>query len=177
LRHRTRQRSLAICGLALAAAVLGACGGATPKGPQTVSGDGFSFTAPAGWQVDRTGGRITAVPERGEELLWVSLATLRRRYRQALWPKVVPELDKVAAQLAAQLRSGRLVARRTVVVAGRRARSYDIDYEGTSGSLVERIAFVLEGKREYQLLCRWRVQAPELGKTACAAFIATFRLV
>jgi hypothetical protein len=62
---------------------------------------------------------------------------------------VARELDSVAAQLAGQLQ-GKVVSRRTATVGGRDARAYVIDHD----SLTEEITFVLQGKREYELLCR-----------------------
>ena len=59
------------------------------------------------------------------------------------------ELDGVVDRLAAQ-QKGRVASRETATIAGRKARSYRVDYDGK----VQEIAFVLEGRREYQLLCR-----------------------
>ena len=84
----------------------------------------------------------------------------------------MPELDRAAAQLAKQ-QNGQVGESRTVTIAGRRARSYDIDYERDGKALVERLAFVLRGKTEYLLLCRY----DRGGDTAaCERLLATFTL-
>ena len=94
---------------------------------------------------------------------------LVRAFRPELWPKVVPELDRAADAVAKQ-QSGTVAASRTVDVSGRQARSYDIDYEREGKQLVERITFVLRGKTEYYLLCRY-----DGGDTdACERLLATF---
>ena len=58
-------------------------------------------------------------------------------------------------------------------VTGRRARSYDIDYSQGRKQLVEQLAFVLRGKTEYLLLCRY-ARGGDTG--ACDRLLATFRL-
>jgi hypothetical protein len=177
LRQGLRQRTFATCGLALVVVLAAGCGTGGKKASQTVTAERFSFVAPADWQVERDPLRVTVAPRRGEALLWVSAGSLRRRYHDRLWPKVVPELDKVARQLAAQLRGGQVTARTTIQVSGRRARRYDIQYRGPNGLLVERIVFLLQDRAEYQLLCRWRSSAAEPGKAACVGFLASFRLI
>ena len=97
---------------------------------------------------------------------------LAKPYRPALWSKVVPVLDGVAAQLSSTLR-GHVVARSTTLVAGRRARRYEIEFTRGGKDLVERIVFLLDGRREYQLLCRFE---PGGKPSACSNFLATFRL-
>src|SRR5207253_9917631 len=142
----------------LIAAVLAlpACGGAGPARVQTLTGEGYSFEAPAGWQVERTSQSIEAAI--GTGAVSVTVFRLTHQYRPELWPKVVPELDGVARNLADQLR-GRVGVGATVTVAGRRARRYEIAFRRRRGDFVERITFVLDGRREYQLLCRYRVGA------------------
>ena len=97
---------------------------------------------------------------------------LIRAYRPELWNKVVAELDRAAAAVASQ-QKGKLANPKTVTIGGRRARQYDIEYEHDGKQLVERIAFVLRGKTEYLLLCRYERD----GNTrACDRLLATFRL-
>ena len=63
--------------------------------------------------------------------------------------------------------------RATVTVAGLRARRYEVAYARDGKQLVERTAFVLRGKTEYLLLCRYE----RGGDTrACDGLLATFRL-
>jgi hypothetical protein len=158
------------------AAVLAAagCGGSGAK-EQILSGNGYSFRAPAGWAVER--GVQTIAATRGERTISVTVFRLMHPFRAELWPRVVSELDGVAANLADQLR-GTAGAGTTVTVAGRTARRYDISFRRSGGAFVERITFVLDGTREYQLLCRYRAGAerdrPEVD--ACAALGSSFRL-
>jgi hypothetical protein len=148
--------------------VLAGCGGGGTTPPKVVQGSGYRFTAPADWAVVRSG-RALQVSE-GLQLLSVTRYPLLRAYRPALWARVVPELDRAATQLATQ-QHGHVGDMRTVTVAGRRARRYDIDYERDGKALVERIAFVLRGKTEYLLLCRYE----RGGDTAaCDRLLATF---
>jgi hypothetical protein len=108
----------------------------------------------------------------GLRLVSVTRYPLLRPYRPALWVRVVPELDRAASQLAKQ-QNGKVGDSRTVTIAGRNARSYDIDYERDGKALVERLAFVLRGKTEYLLLCRY----DRGGDTAaCGRLLATFTL-
>jgi hypothetical protein len=149
---RDDPRKLPVPALAVVALVLGAsaCGGSGEKSAapeRTVSGPGYNFAAPAGWRVARTGRSTQA--RSGAELVSVTIFPLARRYDASLWPKVVPELDRVARELAAR-EGGRVEHGRTEEIADRNARVYDIVREGAD----ERIAFVLEGRREYQLFCR-----------------------
>jgi hypothetical protein len=84
----------------------------------------------------------------------------------------VPELDRAATELAQQ-QNGKVRSSQTVTIAGRQARRYDIDYTRDGKQLVERIAFVLRGKTEYLLLCRYE----RGGSTdACDRLLATFTL-
>jgi len=89
-----------------------------------------------------------------------------------LWQKVVTELDGVASNLADQLR-GHADAGATVTVAGHRARRYEIVFRRRGGDFVEQITFVLDGRSEYQLLCRYRAGADV---RPCAALGSSFRL-
>jgi hypothetical protein len=152
----------------LAALALAGCGGASAP-PVTLRGDGFSFNAPGGWTVTRTGTSIGAAHGSGS----VSVTTFRltRTNRPQLWSKAVKELDGVAAKLASQLH-GTVVAGRTVQAGGTTARQYDLAFTRNGDRLVERITFVLRGRREYELLCRF-----EAGKddSACAALQTSFR--
>lgn len=146
------------------------CGGRGETKVQTVRGPGYAFDAPSGWQVTRNGQELQA--SSGTDLLSVTRYALLRRFRPALWDKVVPELDRAADGVARQ-QHGTVSARRTTTIAGLRARSYDVAYERGGRALVERIGFVLRGKAEYLLLCRYE----RGGDTrACAGLGATFRL-
>ena len=133
-------------------------------------GEGFTFSAPAGWVVGRGGGEVQA--GQGMDLVSVTRYPLLRRFQPELWAKVVAELDRAAGAVARQ-QNGAVVDLETVTVAGQRARRYDVVYERKSKKLTERITFVLRGKMEYLLLCRYeRGGATE----ACDLLLRSFRL-
>jgi hypothetical protein len=113
-----------------------------------VGGNGFTFAAPAGWEVKRSA-RTVAAEDGDVDRVQVTTFRLVKPYRPALFAAASRELDRVAEQLADRLK-GRLTTRRTITVAGRKARQYVIDHDGTS----QEITFVLRGRNEYQLLCR-----------------------
>ncbi|MGE5272501.1 MAG: hypothetical protein ACM3QU_01845 [Verrucomicrobiota bacterium] len=156
--------------LALLPLAAGCGGGGTGEtsaaSGQTVGGPGFSFQAPEGWTVKT---RPTAADARqdGSTVVSVNVLPLVKPYRLALFPRVAKELDHVASAYAASLK-GTVTSKRTLVVAGRRARQYEISH----GALVDRITFVLRKKQNYQLTCRWRSQDGE--PPACAELVASF---
>jgi hypothetical protein len=158
--------------LVVFAALLAGCGGHS-TGPvlRRATGPSYHFAYPSGWRVMRTARSVTAAGT-GEELVSVTVFRLAKRYRPALWPKVVPVLDGVAAQLSSGLH-GHVASRSTTLVAGRRARRYELEFRRDGKDLVERIVFLLDGRREYQLLCRFE---PGGKASACSGFLATFRL-
>jgi hypothetical protein len=120
--------------------------------------------------VSRKGREVQAA--QGTRLISVTRFSLQRRFRPALWDKVVPELDRAAAAVSRQ-QQGTVRDLRTVTIAGQNARRYDIAYTREGKQLIERIAFVLRGKSEYLLLCRY-----ELGgdTEACDGLLTSFRL-
>ena len=71
-------------------------------------------------------------------------------------------IDRIARQL-----SGHVVRRRTVRIAGRNARLYQLAY---GKGKAQEIAFVLEGRSEFELLCRRRATAP---RAACVQLFST----
>jgi hypothetical protein len=133
-----------------------------------VRGVGYSFNAPVGWTITRHGAGVTAVNGK-VDLLEVLHFTLEKPYLAARFAAVARELDRDAVGLAEQ-NSGRVVERLTMQVTGRKTRYYAIDYgPGTT----EEIAFVLEAKNEYQILCRRRSAASD---ASCAQLFASFAL-
>ena len=153
----------------MAVVVLAGCGGgAAAPSLQSVSGSGYRFAAPAGWRVTHAA-RMTSAAK-GQDLVSVTVFTLGRPFRPVLWQQTVPELDRVASQLAGQL-GGRVTKLQGGVLAGHRSRSYDIAFTRGGQALVERIAFVFSGRREYQLLCRFGGD-----DSACRDFRTSFRL-
>lgn len=140
---------------------------------QQVRGAGYRFTAPAGWRVSRAGtGTIARAPS-GPALVSVAVLTLRRRYRPAQFAQAATALDHVTSVLAGRLR-GRVIARRSLVVAGISSRQYDLAYSRRGTGLIDRITYVLHGLTEYELLCRWPAKRAQT--RACALLTATFRL-
>jgi hypothetical protein len=120
--------------------------------------------------VARKGAEVQAA--QGTSLVSVTLFPLLRRFRPELWTKVIPELDRAAAAVARQ-QKGKVGDSRTITIAGQKARRYDIAYASEGKQLVERIAFVLRGKSEYLLLCRYE----RGGDTeACDVLLTSFKL-
>ena len=150
--------------------VCGCGGGGADQPEQRVRGTGYVFSAPAGWTVTHRAGEARA--EQGLALVSVRRYPLVRPFRPELWSRVVPELDRAADQVADQ-QQGDVTDRRTVQISGRDARRYDVYYEHDGKQLVERLGFVLRGKTEYLLLCRYE----RGGDTdACDLLLATFTL-
>ena len=135
-----------------------------------MSGEGFTFSAPAAWPVERRGGVVEV--GHGTDLVSVTRYPLLRRFRPGLWAKVVPELDRAAAAVARQ-QQGKVADPQTVTVGGQEARRYDVLYERDGKELTERITFVLREKTEYLLLCRYERGRPT---DACELLLRSFRL-
>lgn len=165
--------------VAVVVALAAGCGGGggssaeSESASRQVSGTGFVFSAPADWQVARTARGATTRPDSGPALTSVTVLALRRRYRPALFARVARGLDRITTALAAQLK-GKVVARRSVKVGGIRSRQYDVAYKRTGSDLIDRITYVLRGKSEYYLLCRWPAGDPP--PPACAQLTSTFRI-
>lgn len=158
--------------LVLAAAA--GCGGGGGSGTTSVetgklvSGPGFTFRAPDGWTVT-VAPRSAAATRDAITLASVTVLPLVHPYRPALFRRVIGELDRVAATLAAKLH-GEVTSSRTIDVAGGKVRQYEIDH----AQMVDRLTFVLRGKREFLLTCRWRKQ--EGAPAACGQLAASFRI-
>jgi hypothetical protein len=159
--------------LGLALALAGCGGGGRPGAQQVVRGAGFAIVTPADWQVARAPRQITSAPKPGgDTLVSVTAFRLVRAYRPALWPKVVPELDRLAGELAGGQKA-RLDASRTVHVLGQRSRQYDLSLANGDHPLRERITFFLFGRNEFQLLCRWLESDGE--PSACGLLVRGFK--
>ena len=170
-------------GLASAAVVvtaglaLAGCGGGTKHATNTVPteqkvrGDGYSYTAPAGWQVAGTERGTTATGS-GSQLLSVTVYKLVKPYAPARFAAAAKELDGVAARLAPG-RGGSLAASRTVKVAGRDSRSYRIKYAVKGVALQQEVTFVLSGSTEWQLVCRRTAADPD---TPCSTLLSSFAI-
>jgi len=110
--------------------------------------------------------------EDGANFLSVRRYALQREFQPRLWGQVVPELDQAADEVAAQ-QNGRVTERQTMEIAGRDARHYEVEYEHEGQELTEELGFVLRGKTEYLLLCRYE-RGGDRG--ACERLLATFTL-
>jgi hypothetical protein len=156
-------------GLALLTLSAGCGGGGAEREPagRLIAGKGFEFSAPSDWAPTVTS-RAAVVKQDAVTLVSVTALPLVKPYRPRLFPRVVGELDRVARELAGRLQ-GRVTERRTIVVAGGRVRQYEI----THGELVDRLTFVLRGKQEFLLTCRWRKQDAE--PAACPQLASSFR--
>jgi hypothetical protein len=154
--------------VALAVLALAGCGDGGSASGKRVRGGGYSFVAPSGWDVRRTPRRIAA--RSGSQLLSVELFPLVRAYDPLLFPKVKLELDRLAVDIADHA-GGRVTEKKTTEVAGRRVRTYEITLP--QNDVTERITFVLKGKREYQLLCRFKRGEDD---SPCEQLLATFAL-
>jgi hypothetical protein len=130
--------------------ILAGCGGGgtTQPSTQTVQGQGYRFEAPVGWAVTRKPGESAAASGKVNRVE-VRTFELVRPYDVRRFHAATRELDSVISRLASQL-NGRVTSRRTVMVGGRKSRSYRIDY----GDKTQQITFVLKGRQEHQLLCR-----------------------
>jgi hypothetical protein len=149
--------------------ILSGCGGggASESSTQTVQGAGYRFEAPAGWTVTHARD-LAAAASGGVNLVEVRTFELERPYDAKRFAAATRELDSVISRLAAQLR-GQVTNRRTVVVDGRRSRSYVISYDGKT----QQITFVLVGRQEHQLLCR---RSADGNDAPCADLLASFVL-
>jgi hypothetical protein len=141
--------------------ILAACGGSKrEETPPTagVRGAGFTIQVPEGWSVSRPPAGVSA--RHGPALVSVSVFPLVKAYDPARFAAAARELDGVAARLARQA-GATLSLRETVTVANRKVRAYRYGDR--------RIAFVLVGRREYQLFC-------EHASTACDLLFSSFTL-
>jgi len=134
--------------------------------PQAVHGAGVRFDAPVGWKV--TTARTSVSATHDSQIVQVTTFPLVKRYDDSLFDKVKSELDLRMRAVAAQLR-GPLGSSRTVTTGGIRSHTYDV----TAGSDVLEYTFVLQGKREFELLCRRPSSASD---DACKQLLATFAI-
>ncbi len=131
---------------------------------QVVAGQGFHFSAPAGWHVTAAGSRASA--SHGSDLVQVSTFRLVKRYRDALFTRVAKELDTRMQALAGQI-GGKVAGSEIVTAGGIRSHSYRVDVGGD----VVAYTFVLRDRREYELLCR---HGSSSGDDACNLLLKTF---
>jgi len=141
------------------------CGSSShPPAAQTVQGPGFTFSAPAGWQLSHGAGRASAT--HGAELVQVVTFKLVRPYSDKLFAAVEKELTARMRAIVQQT-DGKLVSATTVSPAGIRSHSYRVEV----GDHVDEYIFVLRGSREYQLLCR---RSSSSSTDFCGQLVKTF---
>jgi hypothetical protein len=157
---------------ALAVTALAACGGGSSHpSNQTIRGGGFRFLAPYSWHKQEREGSVEVSPKPvSPELVSVSVFPLLHPYKPALFAAVTRELDTDARQLATRL-GGTVKQAATVTLAGIKSRQYELGYSKDGKDFHQRITFVLRGKTEFQLLCRWTGDEP----AACGQLEKTFR--
>ncbi|HEX5450097.1 MAG TPA: hypothetical protein VFW85_08575 [Gaiellaceae bacterium] len=131
---------------------------------QQVRGSTYSYLAPAGWHVATVKGTTSA--SKGPQLLEVATFPLVKQYNDALFGKVARELGVRMQQVAATLH-GKVTHAHTVTVAGIQSHSYAV----TAGSSLLEYTFVLRGRREYQLLCRYPAGT---SNSACVQLLRSF---
>jgi hypothetical protein len=151
--------------------ILAGCGGSTKPRETTVKhvqGPGFAFSVPSGWTVRRRAGVLAA--QSGTSVVSATTFTLLKPYDPALYARVAAELDRNASKLAAQAH-GTLTEKLTTTVAGRKIRAYRY----TAAGFGTRLGFVLEGKREVQLLCRAPAGSAD-PDGACGLLFRSFKL-
>ena len=147
--------------------IFAGCGGAGKSNWQQVSGEGFSFQAPSGWRVSTRNGATSAASGSVDLVEAVSFR-LVHLYRRSRFAAATRELDSVADGLAKQLH-GVVRSRQSLRVNGLDAREYAIDYAGKT----QEITFVLQGRSEYELVCR---RAAGGDRAVCVRLLASFRL-
>lgn len=133
-----------------------------------MDGPGYAFEAPTGWTVTRAKDTIAAASG-SVDRVEVRTFKLIRPYEPTHFGEAVRELDDVIAGIAEQL-EGKVTSRRTVVVDGRKSRSYVIAY---GGDKTQEITFVLRGRSEHQLLCRRKASAAD---DFCRTLLESFAL-
>jgi hypothetical protein len=152
----------ALCLVALT--ILAGCGGSAAPQGQIVRGSGFRFQAPAGWTVTGAGEHVSAA--QGKNLVRAETFMLLKPYRHALLGPASRELDTKTGQLASAMKA-RIASRKTRTVAGHDARTYVLRYDDQQ----QQITYVLDGSREYELICRLAAGADE---APCAQLLTTF---
>ena len=144
--------------------ILAGCGGSGETKFTSVSGNGFRFDVPAGWQVKAIPRGVGASHD--SEMVQVAAFPLVKVYDPALFNRVATELA-VRMQEIAQQTGGKITKVETATPAGIKSHSYLVDV----GNHVDQYTFVLRGKREYQLLCRRRSSSSD---AFCARLISSF---
>ncbi len=121
--------------------------------------------------MQRTQTSVSVRPERTSAVL-VAAAVYRigKPYRASQFAAAARELDEVAARAAAAA-GGKVTRARTTTVAEQQVRVYDLD---TPRRRIH-VAFLLSGRREFQLLCE-APRAAAFPDAACALLFSSFAL-
>jgi hypothetical protein len=157
--------------LLLGVVLLAGCGGGSKKvlATKNLRGSDYEFAVPSTWVVTRKSHVVSALrPGSADDLVSVSRYLLPRVPTSA-------QVDAAARQLARAL-NGSVDGQSIVSVAGRAAPRYDLSYSRKGDDLGLRLVFVLRGKREYQLLCRWLKPEDDETSSACEALAPSFTL-
>jgi hypothetical protein len=101
---------------------------------------------------------------------------LGKPFDPGLWDEAVPELNDVAARIAERLGSSAFVAKSGwAALDGRRARSYVVTFRRDGRAMEDHVLFLLKGRREYQLTCRFVVDDDDVDVRACDELKRSFR--
>ena len=114
--------------------------------------------------MQRSGRLVTAAKD--GDLVQVATFSLLKPYSPELFDRVERELRMRMKEIAAQS-GGAVSGSSTVTAGGIRSHSYEV----TAGDHRDEYTFVLQGKREYQLLCR---RAKFSGGDACDRLVKSF---
>lgn len=173
------KRSAVLIIVPLFAAACGSSGGTptvSPAATKTVGAPGFHFSAPAGWRVRHDPRGASARSSLNPPAI-VSAETYRlgKAYAPSEFAAAASELDRVAARLA-RVAGGKVTESETAAVAGRKVRAYRFSATvAGAGAYEDRVAFVLDAKREVQILCQAPAGAGD-PDGACALLFSSFTL-
>jgi len=147
------------------ALIVTACGGSRARA-NVALGDGFRFTAPAGWVLTGHGRQLSA----GTATAFVRVSTypLVKPYTPALFARVVRD-EQARVDVVAASEHGRVVGRGVAGPAGIRSHVWRI----ATGGSIDEYTFVLSGKREFELLCRRPASGSD---AACKLLVQSFAL-
>jgi hypothetical protein len=168
-RGRIGKRSL-VAVLVLTALFAG-CGGGKkkPLATRSVQGSDYRFAAPTSWLLSRKSHVVSALrPGSADDLVSVSRYFLQRAPTSG-------QIDAAARDLARALK-GSVDSQSIVTVAGRAAPRYELSYSRKGDDLGLALVFVIRGRREYQLLCRWLKPENDDTSSACVTLTMSFRL-
>ncbi|HVM57199.1 MAG TPA: hypothetical protein VMT74_07025 [Gaiellaceae bacterium] len=130
---------------------------------------------PVGWRATRTTRSLLARKPGGAAgpLVSGTILPLAKPYSPSLFPRAAKELDGLTARLA-HASGGTVTEAVTTTVDGRKARAYRFTSHPAGKPAADvRIGFLLEGRREYQLLCQAPAGAGD-PDGACALLFGSF---